>query len=463
MNKSPLASLVTLVLASLLVAGGASLLLATGAAAFPGYNAQVNAFCEPDVVPAPPNDCAFCHVDPSVGNYDRNQNGLDFVTGRALGGDYSLLCPPVIVNNAPMLAAIGDRMGTEGQGLSFTISATDPDGDGLAFSATGLPAGASFVDQGDGTADFDWTPAFGDAGVYSVTFRVDDDGDPVMSATETISITVFNGNRAPTLAAVGDQNVDEGQNLTVNLSATDLDGDTLTFQAGGVPTGAVFTDLGGGNARLTWTPGFDQTGNYPVTFTVTDDGNPVLNDSETISISVGNVNRAPALNPIGAKNVDEGQSLSFAIGASDPDGDSVTLSAASVPAGANFTDNGNGTGSFDWTPGFDDVGNYDVIFTASDPSAANASETVTLTVGDVNRAPVLAPIGNQAGSEGQALVVSINASDPDGDVLSFQAAGLPAGAVLNDGGDGSATVNWTPAFGDTGNHSITVTVSDDGD
>ena len=65
-------------------------------------------------------------------------------------------------------------------------------------------------------------------------------------------------------------------------------------------------------------------------------------------------------------------------------------------------DNGNGTGTFSWTPDFDAAGAYPVTFTASDGSLTDF-EAITITVNNVNRPPVLAEIGPQMVNEGQAF------------------------------------------------------------
>jgi len=91
------------------------------------------------------------------------------------------------------------------------------------------------------------------------------------------------------------------------------------------------------------------------------------------------VNRAPVLDPIGDKTVDEGQLLQFTLTGSDPDGDTVTFSASNLPAGAAFSG-----GAFSWTPGFDQAGSYpNVHFEATDGSLTD-SEEITLTA---NNAP----------------------------------------------------------------------------
>ncbi|MDP8240489.1 MAG: Ig-like domain-containing protein, partial [Candidatus Hatepunaea meridiana] len=73
--------------------------------------------------------------------------------------------------------------------LAFTLEASDPDDDGLEFSAENLPDGASL--EG---ADFSWTPGFDQSGEYEVTFNVTD-GD--LSDDETITITVNDVPREP--------------------------------------------------------------------------------------------------------------------------------------------------------------------------------------------------------------------------------------------------------------------------
>lgn len=88
-------------------------------------------------------------------------------------------------NHAPELTAIGDRNVNEGQALSFTVGGTDVDGGTLTFSAAPLPAGANFV-----SPLFSWVPTFSQAGNYSITFTVTDNGG--LTDSEQITVTVNN-------------------------------------------------------------------------------------------------------------------------------------------------------------------------------------------------------------------------------------------------------------------------------
>ncbi|ALC16184.1 hypothetical protein DSOUD_1405 [Desulfuromonas soudanensis] len=79
--------------------------------------------------------------------------------------------PPVPVNRPPVLAAIGSRSVAEGETLTFTVTAGDPDGNPLSYNTGTLPAGAAF---NSGTGVFTWTPVRGQAGSYTLVFAVSD-------------------------------------------------------------------------------------------------------------------------------------------------------------------------------------------------------------------------------------------------------------------------------------------------
>ena len=345
-------------------------------------------------------------------------------------------------NRAPVLDAIGNKSVNENSALSFDLNATDADDDIVAYSASGLPAGAVF-DAGN----FSWTPTYSQAGTYTVTFTADDLSGGTDS--ETITITVGNLNRVPVLAAIGNKAVDENALLSFVISATDADSDTLTYSATNLPSGATFT---AGTRTFAWTPGGTQAGNYSVSFSVTDPNGGI--DSETITITVGDVNAPPVLAAIGAKSVNENAALSFVISATDGDGDALTYAAANLPSGATFT---AGTRTFAWTPSYTQSGSYTVTFSVDDGLGGTDSEAVVITVANMNRAPVLGAVGNKAVNENAALSFTLSATDADSDTLVYSATGLPVGATLD---SATGSFAWTPTYAQSGNYSVTFSVSD---
>ena len=96
------------------------------------------------------------------------------------------------------------------------------------------------------------------------------------------------------------------------------------------------------------------------------------------------------------------------------DGVIPALTTSTLPSGASFTDHGDGTGDFSWTPDFTQSGSYVVTFRASDGAAVD-SEQVTITVNEAgNQPPVLAAIGAKTVEEGLSLNFSVSATDIDG-------------------------------------------------
>jgi len=93
----------------------------------------------------------------------------------------------------------------------------------------------------------------------------------------------------------------------------------------------------------------------------------------------GGVNNPPVLTVPGPQSVNTGGHLNFGISAIDPDADSVILSAEDLPANANFDDNFDGTGTFDFNPDGAQAGSYDVRFIASDGTKAD-TDFVDITV-----------------------------------------------------------------------------------
>ena len=80
------------------------------------------------------------------------------------------------------------------------------DGDNRYFGVDNLPAGADFIDNSDGTAQFSWIPA--QSGDFSVIFSVTDDGSPLASDSETILISVAGGGACTEPLNPGDLDAD---------------------------------------------------------------------------------------------------------------------------------------------------------------------------------------------------------------------------------------------------------------
>jgi PKD repeat protein len=206
-----------------------------------------------------------------------------------------------------------------------------------------------------------------------------------------------------------------------------------------------------------FTPDTAQSGAYQVTFTASDG---VLTDTEIITITVTETaHQPPVLDSLGPKSVDEGQTLSFKVTASDPDGAFPALMVLNKPANASFADSGNGTGGFTFAPSFTQAGPYNVTFIASDGSLAD-SETVHITVDNVNRPPVLDSIGPQNVVVGNILSLRLSATDQDGTIPSLYAYQLPLNSVFEDSGNGRGSFVFAPETSQVADYYVSFVAGD---
>jgi hypothetical protein len=221
-------------------------------------------------------------------------------------------------------------------------------------------------------------------------------------------------NNPPVLAAIGNRTVTAGQLLQFTIYADDPDGDDLFYSAGNLPSGADFDMV---THIFSWTPAIGQEGDYPGVHFEVNDGQDY--DSEDITVTVNADVGAPVLDSIGNRSVNEGELLEFTVTATDPNGDPLDYSTTNLPPGATFDTE---TQTFSWIPGFDQAGVYPgVHFEVTDGQTPDA-EDITITVINVNRAPVLSPIGDRTVNEGDLLEFILDADDPDGDSLTFSMA-----------------------------------------
>ncbi|MFO0687979.1 MAG: Ig-like domain-containing protein [Myxococcota bacterium] len=265
-------------------------------------------------------------------------------------------------------------------------------------------------------------------------------------------------NRPPVFTAVSAQSATVGSSFALTVSATDPEGGAILLSVANAPAGASFTDAGNRTGRFVWTPTAAQLGAHTVTFHASDTGTPMGVASMDVTIAVGQAaNRPPVLAPIGNQQLDPGQTLAFDLSAQDPEGQPLTFSATGLPTGASLVG-----ASFLWTPDASQVGQHAVTFQVTDGGtpAASDAESIVISVGRINRPPVLAAIGNRQVQLGSELRVALSATDPDADPLVLDCAGLPADAIFTDMGDGTGEIVWAPTA--AARVSVTCTATDAG-
>ena len=136
----------------------------------------------------------------------------------------------------------------------------------------------------------------------------------------------------------------------------------------------------------------------------------------------------------------------------DPDGDELEIifDRQNLPENVRFTDNRDGTASFEWQTNNNDEGVYYPLFTLFDGELRDEA-TVEITVLGVNREPEWGdfPVTYQV-EEGENLLFEIFGTDPDDDELAieFIPEDLPLDAAFVITENGRGVLSWTPGYGD---------------
>jgi hypothetical protein len=150
--------------------------------------------------------------------------------------------------------------------------------------------------------------------------------------------------------------------------------------------------------------------------------------------------------------------ISVPIAASDPQGRPLTFAAVGLPVGLTI-DQSTGviSGVIDYTAAETFGGSYNTTVVVGDGAGQSASTSFTWTVADDNRSPVLDAVPSESDQAGDSVSVALSATDPDGDQLFYDAAGLPDGVFVDtDTGVISGTIS--PWIG--GTYTVTASVTD---
>jgi hypothetical protein len=194
----------------------------------------------------------------------------------------------------------------------------------------------------------------------------------------------------PELEGIGDQQVEPTRSLVLRLTATDADGEPVTFGADPLPPNAT---IAASTGLFVFTPNAAQAGKtYAVTFSARAGER---RDQEQVHIRVASSvpppDQSPTLGQIGDRQVRVGSTLSMQLHAKDPEGDTVTFGVhPALPEHATYDAR---TGWFRFTPTADQIGTYPLSFIASDDHSVD-TETVAVTVLDSGAAcAVTTPTG----------------------------------------------------------------------
>jgi len=266
----------------------------------------------------------------------------------------------VIANKRPVISGTPVTTATISKKYSFQPKATDVNGDTLYFSITNKPSWATFDSS---TGLLTGTPT--SAGTASnIVISVSDGKSNASLPAFSVTVAAAATNHAPTISGSPATTATVNQAYSFKPTASDADGNALSFSISNKPTWATFSTTTG---SLTGTP--TAAGTFSTIAISVSDGK-VSASLASFSITVKTANRAPTISGTPVTSINSSSAYSFKPSATDPDGDALTFSIANKPQWASFN---GATGQISGTPAAADVGSYANIVVAVSDGKTSAS------------------------------------------------------------------------------------------
>jgi hypothetical protein len=229
---------------------------------------------------------------------DENWSGMDDITFIATDPDaqsdsYEVRFTIDPVNDAPEITSTAVTTATEDQLYMYDVAASDIEGGSvLTYSLLVTPSNSDMTINSQ-TGEITWTP--GDehgGGSYDVEVKVEDNGSPVMSATQSFTIDVTNVNDAPEITSTAVTTATEESPYSYDVEADDIDGDVLTYSLTTKPTGM---EIDVNTGEISWTPDDEHGSEKDVVVKVEDSGSQRLYVTQSFTISITPVNDLPSV------------------------------------------------------------------------------------------------------------------------------------------------------------------------
>ncbi len=284
--------------------------------------------------------------------------------------------PPT--NSPPTIMGTPATSVQAGSHYAFQPSAADADKDPLVFAISGQPSWTSFNTT---TGQLSGTPANADVGTYSnIVISVSDGKATTSLLAFQITVTAIPPapptNNPPKITGTPSTSIQAGTAYSFQPTATDADGNTLTFSITNKPSWATFSTTTG---RLMGTPATANVGAYSnIIISVSDGTVSVSLPSFSIQVTAPPPVIPPTISGTPSTHAQVGTAYSFTPTASDPSGKTLSFSVQNKPSWATFSTT---TGQLSGTPTSTDVGtNSNIIISVSDGSASAALTAFSIIV-----------------------------------------------------------------------------------
>ncbi len=347
---------------------------------------------------------------------------------------------PVGANAAPVITSTPRTQTRPGNLYLYQVNGTDSQGDRLTYSLQTSPTGMTIQD-----GLIRWQPTAQQSGDHTVVVQVSD-GELVTTQTFNLRVANQTTNLAPTITSAPNGTTNLERLYSYDLSGSDPDGDLIRWSLDAAPAGMVIDPQTG---ALRWQPNPDQIGQQRVVVRLTDTLGAYSVQEFTLKVTGSNLPPAIASVPITQAALN--QPYVYSIVASDPENDTLRYSLGRRPAGMAI----DSTGRITWTP--NQLGSFDVDVTVTDSQGGAITQTYRIEVSAtaINRAPSITSTPNFVATLGSAYRYQVQASDPEGQALTYQLLEAPSGMSIN---ATTGLLEWTTPI--AGNYRVVVSAID---
>jgi hypothetical protein len=354
-------------------------------------------------------------------------------------------------NDTPTISGTPATSVVAGSAYAFKPTTTDPSGKTLAFSITGKPSWATFATE---TGQLSGTTAAANVGTYSdIVITVSDGNESVALPAFSIQVKAA-PDHAPAISGTPPASVVAATTYLFKPTASDPNGNALTFSVANAPVWATFSST---NGQLSGTPTSAQIGTSSnIVISVSDGTESAALPAFSIEVKAP-ADRAPVIGGSPSTSIVAGSAYSFTPNASDPNGNALTFSIANRPSWASFS---TITGQLSGTPQAANVGGFsDIVISVSDGTLTASLAAFAIAVSaPANPPPTISGTPATSANAGTAYSFTPTASDPNGSTLTFSVQNLPSWAAFD---THSGMLSGTPGAADAGTDSnIVISVSD---
>jgi len=341
---------------------------------------------------------------------------------------------------APEFTSEATFSAAENQTAIGTVTATDAEGDDVTFTVSGTELTITSA----GVLTFVEAPDYETKATYTATVTASD-GTNTTTQNITVNVTNVNDNN-PSFTSSATFSAAENQTAIGTVTATDADGDAVTFTVSG--TELAITSAG----VLTFVeaPDYETKATYTATVTASDGTNSTTQD---ITVNVTNVNdNNPSFTSSATFSAAENQTAIGTVTATDADGDAVTF----IISGDELAITSAGVLTFVEAPDYETKATFTATVTATD--GANISQqNITVNVTNVNDvAPVFTSSATFSAAENQTAIGTVTATDAEGDAVTFSVSGSELAITSA----GVLTFVSAPDYETKATYTATVTASD---